>query len=156
MRKIKVLITSVTVSTENVFFPISWRLNISLYDGDYTMSNKYKIMPGSVFKVGEGANLTIKELGIYSQQAFDEYTASIGSIPAPKYKTNAGDAQFIIESGATVIVTGAVGGKITNNGGTFTNNGASTITCNEVNNLSGSSFSSSCTVYSITLPLTIN
>ena len=66
-------IFTVTVSTEDVFFPLSWRLNISLYDGEYLMPYKYKIMPGHVFTVGEGAELIIGTLIAYLQILINSY-----------------------------------------------------------------------------------
>ena len=120
-----------TVTTENVFFPLSWRLNVSLYNGIYTMKNKYKLMPGAVFVVGKGATLNIGTLTVYTQDAFNALDKSNLPWTVP-YRDDAGDAKFIIENGGIMNVSTAVGGEIVvKQGGTFTNNGASTVTSYE-------------------------
>ncbi|MBO5067829.1 MAG: hypothetical protein J6C62_05460, partial [Clostridia bacterium] len=140
---VKASFISTTVSTENVFFPLSWRLKVSLYDGNYTMSYKYKLMPGHVFIVGSGATVTVGTLIVYTQESINNVPRTVSvtgsltgtvythSVPAPYYKTDAGDAQCIIETGGTMIVSSAVGGQITVNGGTFTNNGATSVSSAE-------------------------
>ena len=118
--KVKYILT-VTVSTADVFFPLSWRLKVSLFDGDYTMAYKYKIMPGHVFTVGAGATATIGTLIVYTQSALNE--VPITSVPKPHYKTDIGDGQCIIKSGGKLIVSKAVGGNIIKeDGGIFEHN----------------------------------
>ncbi len=119
--KIKVSFISATVSTADVFFPLTWRLKVSLYDGDYKMGYQYKLMPGHVLTVGEGAKLTIGTLIVYTQDAFDGFTQP-SNVPNTHYinKTNIRDAQCIIENGGSLIVSTAVGGNIIKEeGGTF-------------------------------------
>ena len=120
--------STTTVSTANVFFPLSWRLKVSLYDGNYTMGYKYKLMPGHVFTVGAGANLTIATLAVYTQAKLDEVTQP-SNVPNTHYKnkTSIVDAQCVIEAGGKMTVSTAVGGKITISGGTFTNNGSTSV-----------------------------
>lgn len=145
--KLWILPMTVEVSTKDTFFPISWRLNVALYDGEYTMSYKYKLMPGSVFKVGSGATVNISTLAIYSQTAF----ASIPSSGLPfVYKANAGDAKFIIENGGSVNVSSAIGGNVILAGGTLTNNGAESVTSPEGISTGSSKYSTQ----NITLSLT--
>ncbi|MBR5192119.1 MAG: hypothetical protein IKW33_01770, partial [Clostridia bacterium] len=159
--KVNTGLGNTTVSTENVFFPISWRLNISLngLDGEecnYTMNYKYKIMPGGVFTVGEGANLTIKTLAVYTQQAITDVNDISTGLTLP-YSETVGDGQFIVETGGSVTITkGNVGGAIkVVEGGSFVNNGTSSVTAYEVKELTGSSIFANCKVENINLSLTL-
>jgi hypothetical protein len=123
------LFGSITVSTANIFFPLTWRMKVSVYDGNYTMANKYKMMPGHVFTIGAGATVTMGTLAVYSQSAF--YDLDFTSLPWT-YKAGESDAKLIVENSGALTISTAVGGAITvKQGGTFTNNGSSSVTSKE-------------------------
>ena len=122
-------ITNITVSTANIFFPLTWRMKVSVYDGNYSMPNKYKMMPGHVFTIGAGATVTMDTLAVYSQSAF--YALNFTSLPWT-YKAGESNAKLIIENGGALTISTAVGGEITiKQGGSFTNNGSSSVTSKE-------------------------
>lgn len=105
---IKVLGT-VTVSTEDVYFPISWRFNISLNklkdqaEAVYTLSQRFKLMPGAELKVSQGATLNIGELIAYTSYAGNE-----SLMPGTKYP--------VIYQYGSLAGTPVPSAKITNNG----------------------------------------
>ncbi|MBQ3047770.1 MAG: hypothetical protein IJD48_02000 [Clostridia bacterium] len=69
------------VSTEGLDFPLSFRQNVTLVTGTYTMNQYFKMLPGHVFTVNEGVNLTINRLNIYQS-----YTDNVGlSAGLPNY-----------------------------------------------------------------------
>ena len=118
------------VSMKDYYFPFTWRINVALYSGNYTMGYQYKLMPGAVFTVGVGANLSIATLSVYTQSAFNG--VSQDGLPNPHYKTNVGDAQFIIENGGVVTVSKAAGGLIQiKNGGTFNKPSTTSVSTKE-------------------------
>lgn len=119
------------ISTEKMFFPITWRFNVSLFDGNYTMAYKYKLMPGAVFIVGEGATVEIHSLAVYTQAEFDKVVTP-SDVLETKYvnKTNfvyneelIVDALCVVKSGGSLIIGvngGNVGGDIAvEDGGQF-------------------------------------
>ena len=71
--KLKVL-TDINISTQSVYFPISWQYDISLNKGvnqneiaEYSIPLKIKIMPGATLKVSEGTKLNVTDnLIVYS------------------------------------------------------------------------------------------
>jgi hypothetical protein len=84
------IIGTVTVSTEGVYFPISYRFNINLLrngnqpsTAEYVMPNYFKILPGGSLKVGVGADLTIDNLFVYEEFNDTDYTT-----PGTKYYTS--------------------------------------------------------------------
>ena len=62
---VTVALVSVKLDTSTTSFPISWRFNMSLYDGEYVISNKYKLLPGAVLYVDKSAKLTMDQLTVY-------------------------------------------------------------------------------------------
>lgn len=72
------------ISTEKVFFPLSFRQRIRLLSGNgvsnpvFTMDQKFKIMPGSYFNVGKGATLNTNQFAVYKRSDFDDTGAQIG------------------------------------------------------------------------------
>ena len=62
---VTVALVSVKLDTSTSNFPISWRFNISLYDGEYAISNKYKLLPGAVLYVDKSAKLTMDQFTVY-------------------------------------------------------------------------------------------
>lgn len=77
------------ISTEKVFFPLSFRQRIRLLSGNgvsnpvFTMNQKFKIMPGSYFNVGKGATLNANQFAVYKRSDFDDTGASIGGQKYP-------------------------------------------------------------------------
>ena len=121
------------LSTKDFEFPISWRQNITLHSGNYTMDQKFKLMTGSKFTVCSDANLDINSINIY-QSYSDEVGLAKGT---PNYKANLAAAKFNLEG--TLIAT-TIGGKIdigTNAKITVTNY---SITTNEVKSATEKSF----------------
>ena len=66
-------VSSATIDTSDVFFPISWRYKISLNrnneknqtTAEYTMDQRFKIMTGAELRIEEGVEAYINELIIY-------------------------------------------------------------------------------------------
>lgn len=58
-----------TIKTSDYCFPLTWRQSLSFNatenGSNYTINNKYKMLPGSQVVVGKGANVAIDELLIY-------------------------------------------------------------------------------------------
>ncbi len=54
-----------SVSTKDSTLPVCDRLHISLYDGNFSILNKAKLLPGSMLYVDSSATLTAAELTVY-------------------------------------------------------------------------------------------
>lgn len=94
----------VTVSTENVFFPISWKYNLELYNGYYNITNKLKFLPGSTLTVSSDATLNISaDTSFYS-----DYNDTRGV--STKYPSNKRAAELIVNG--TCNISSAFGGLI--------------------------------------------
>ena len=66
------LIGDQAISTENVFFPISYKYDIEFVSGIYTIGYDTKIQPGCKIKICENATLNItKNVIVYSDGNFD-------------------------------------------------------------------------------------
>ena len=97
----------INVSTEKVFFPLSFRHRISLLAGNkvsnpsFTMDQRFKIMPGSSFYVGKGATLNVNELAVYKRSDFDDTGSKVGGQKYPtKYPGDGsliGDGRLIVD-----------------------------------------------------------
>ncbi|MCI5631137.1 MAG: hypothetical protein MR345_02060 [Bacilli bacterium] len=80
-----------TVSTENVFFPLSFRLKVTLHKTDnqtsasFTIAQKYKIMAGSSLTIDKGASLTANEIIVYGKDDFIDGSSSSQNIGGTKY-----------------------------------------------------------------------
>ena len=89
------------------------------------MANKYKLMPGAVFIVGEGAIVKINSLAVYTQEAMDivETPSDVLSTEYKNLNTDVEDAKCIVKSGGKLTIGyngGSVGGDITvEDGGEF-------------------------------------
>jgi hypothetical protein len=90
------ILGTVTVSTNGVYFPISYRFNINLLKNDnqpntaeYDMPNYFKILPGGSLKVGVGAELTIDHLFVY-----EEFNDTDYSTPGTKYYSSSSLAKI--------------------------------------------------------------
>lgn len=91
------------ISTENVLFPISYRLDISLYDGVYDLNTKYKMMTGSHIYADKSTTFNVNKDFI----VYNSYSDPNGG--GAKYPDK-GKAELII-NGSTNIV-GPFGGLV--------------------------------------------
>ena len=126
--KIKVLIT-ITVSTDNVYFPISWQYDVSLNQGEgqqeiaiYNIGQRMKVMTGAKLEVGKGVELTANDLIVYSEYDLSKVTYTYAGTPYPLkdpgklivngklIATNLAGAVYTEIDGAELIVTGKTSG----------------------------------------------
>lgn len=143
--KIKVIV-SINVSTADVYFPISWRYDVSLNknaeqtdNAIYTMNQRFKLMPGAIFSVEEGAELTINELNIY-EKFTDEMAGSSGPVAHPyPFKD---PAQFIVNGTVTATKLGGTVLTEKDSGARLNVTGAAELTTLEPKQITGSSFNS--------------
>lgn len=92
---VKAAILTVTVTTKNIFLPVSWKYNIELYDGDYSIVNKIKFMGGSSLYVGNDASLKIDaDTSIYP------VTKDYNYVYPETQKFNSG--KFIVDGSASI------------------------------------------------------
>ena len=92
---VKAAILTVTVTTKNIFLPVSWKYNIELYDGDYSIVNKIKFMGGSSLYVGNDASLKINaDTSIYP------VTKDYNYVYPETQKLNSG--KFIVDGSASI------------------------------------------------------
>lgn len=138
---VKVL-REVEVSTEKVYFPLTWRYHVTLHktegqsdEAKYYMNNRYKLMTGSVFTVEEGASLTVGQLMIYDE--FNDTCTTSKNLNYPSKDP----ANFTVNG--KLIVNTAIGGRINTNGNgqvTINSGVATTLTIEEAIEISGYSF----------------
>ena len=148
--EVKVLGT-ITMDTTDYYFPLSWRFDISLNkaagqtsNAQFTMSQKYKLLPGAKLTVNNGAELTLGELNIY-----ENWTDTIvGLRPYGEGKSLSG-AQFIVNG---TVNANYLGGKVLTNGSTGklnVNTKSSLVTYESTGAVSGSSIMASVAFKSI-------
>ncbi len=95
---VKILGVAKTISTEDVFFPLSFRQKVVLHKNSnqekalYSMPQRFKIMAGSYFEVDKGASLEVGEMCVYKESDFID-NASIGG---QHYPTNKGDGKLVV------------------------------------------------------------
>ena len=112
---LKVLGT-INVSTEKVYFALTFRqkvsLNVNKESGqniaNYSINQRYKLMPGASLTVNEGAILEATNMTVYKESDYI-VTAAVGSSPYPSGK---GDAKLIINGELHI---GTIGGLIISN-----------------------------------------
>lgn len=92
------------ISTENVLFPISYRLDISLYDGVYDLNTKYKLMTGSRIYADKSTTVNVNKDFI----VYNSYSDPNGNGGA-KYPDK-GKAEFIINGNTNIV--GPFGGLV--------------------------------------------
>ncbi|MDD7622300.1 MAG: InlB B-repeat-containing protein [Candidatus Onthovivens sp.] len=100
--EIKLPTGTTPVSTQDCFFPISYRLHICFYSGSYSFVNPMKLMNGSYIYVASDASLSIgSQFIIYPNGFVDTAYGNIAypTLPAPNFVVD-GDVRF----------TGAIGG----------------------------------------------
>ncbi len=108
-----------TISSDQFVFALTWLFDITLAKADgqsgtayFTMTNKYKMMPGSRFTVEAGAELSIDFLTIYKN--FTDYIhAGVYKSTYPAYTSNSGatipEAVFMIRG---TVIAGSIGGDV--------------------------------------------
>jgi len=95
-----------TVDTKTVLFGVSYRYQVELYDGTFTMDQKVKLYPGATVKVGETSTLNISgQISLYTKFDDDVVFAS--------RKYPAGYPAARIDVAGKVNITGTFGGLIT-------------------------------------------
>ena len=148
-------VSGINISTSTVAFPLTWRFNITLHSGEYTMNNLFKMLPGHKFTVESDASLTASSIHVYS-----EFNDVMGI--APKYDTGLPGAKFILRGSLTATT---FGGRVYSDTDNATINVTNTsVSTNEMTSLTkvsdglfGSSFGAkySATVQTITDSLTL-
>ena len=96
---------STDISTADVFFPVSWKLDIELYDGTYNFQNKMKFLSGAALKVDSKATVNMSSQIIFYQEDFNDTTGR----PYP-YPTK---ERAVCEIDGTANISGTFGGYIT-------------------------------------------
>ena len=104
----RVLITTITVSTNGAYMPIPYLYDIELHDGSYNMgSQKVKVYPGGKIFVAEDATLKASSLILYdSLPPIGTQGSSAGSTPFPTESLSPG--RLVI---AGHVEVGSFGGK---------------------------------------------
>ncbi len=108
-------IDSITVDTASVYFPISWRFDITLNknieksqneNAQFTMSQNFKMMPGAKMTISSGTSVTVKDLNVYTsftdEITYQSITGSSGTVP--KYQ----DRSEFAKIPAKLIVNGSL------------------------------------------------
>lgn len=68
-----------TITTEDVYFPVSYKMDITLHEGNFKSEGKLKFLPGSKITINNGANLTLNDTIFYT----DFIDTSYGSYVYP-------------------------------------------------------------------------
>jgi hypothetical protein len=103
------------LSTSDYVYPIDGGVHFELYNGDYTVSENFKLMPGCTVEVMPGANVTVenkKTLTMYNYDPDPGYTGNFGYMTATNYSSGTTAAQLILHGGATLTVNGSIGGQV--------------------------------------------
>ena len=106
--KLTLLFIPINISTSDVYFPLTWRYHISLNknakqsgNAVYEMEQRYKMMPGHIFKVEKGAELTIGEVNVY--ETFTD-PLNVGHL----YPSGLPGAELIVNGSLTASVLGGI------------------------------------------------
>lgn len=97
------ILGTITVETSDILFPVSWKHDIILYDGDYTIDYKLKFLPGSSLTIDDSASLNLSGTLVVYDSSFSG-GSNISAYPAKN------DAYLCVNG--SMIVTGYIGGKI--------------------------------------------
>lgn len=68
-----------TITTKDVYFPVSYKMDITLHEGNFKSEGKLKFLPGSKITINNGANLTLNDTIFYT----DFIDTSYGSYVYP-------------------------------------------------------------------------
>lgn len=137
---LKVLGT-ITVSTNDIYFPISYLYNINLRKAEgqtsvaqFALNQRFKLMTGAVLRVNEGARFTANDLVVYSY-----YDSSSSIMAGNKYPIKDIPGQFIVNGAFEGVNFAGTILTETNSGATVTVTGNTSITSYEPKTYSGSS-----------------
>lgn len=100
---LKVETTTISMSSEKVFFPICGKTDIVIKSGTFTQKHKYKLMPGSSLTIENGATLN-------QNGSIVVYTGDFKDVTDTHYPSGLGDARFTVDG--TLNINGAFGGKV--------------------------------------------
>lgn len=80
-----------TITTEDVYFPVSYKMEIVLHEGNFSAESKLKFLPGSKIIINKGSNLTLNDAIFYTDFIDDSYGSyiyptSIDGIPLERAK----------------------------------------------------------------------
>lgn len=100
---LKVATTTISMTSEKVFFPICGKTDIVIKSGTFTQKNKYKLMPGSTLTIENGATLN-------QNGSIVVYTGDFKDVSDKHYPSGLGDAKFTVDG--TLNINGAFGGKV--------------------------------------------
>lgn len=96
----------VPISTSDVLFPVSWKYDISLENGDYVFDTQMKFLPGSSIVVNNAA-LNIKSRCVFYNGGMDDKKSG-GCFP---YAKNQKAADFLIKD-ASASINNSFGGFV--------------------------------------------
>lgn len=100
---LKVATTTISMTSEKVFFPICGKTDIVIKSGTFTQKYKYKLMPGSSLTIENGATLN-------QNGSIVVYTGDFKDVTDTHYPSGLGDAKFTVDG--TLNINGAFGGKV--------------------------------------------
>lgn len=95
--------TTISMTSEKVFFPICGKTDIVIKSGTFTQKHKYKLMPGSSLTIENGATLN-------QNGSIVVYTGDFKDVTDTHYPSGLGDARFTVDG--TLNINGAFGGKV--------------------------------------------
>ena len=113
---------NVTLSTANVYFPLSWTMNVSLNPteeqlsineiAEYNVAGRLQVMWGSEFVIEKGAKLTVnKDMVVHNNYATNQNVGiQIYADSSPNQTKALSDAIFIVRG--ELVVSGGLGGNI--------------------------------------------
>lgn len=90
-----------TISTENVFFPLSFRQHVVLHKNEsqdtaqYNRGQRFKMLPGSYFEISQGSVLNANEFCVYKENDFIDTKETV-SVGGTHYPSGKGDAKFVV------------------------------------------------------------
>ena len=100
---LKVATTTISMTSEKVFFPICGKTDIVIKSGTFTQKYKYKLMPGSILTIENGATLN-------QNGSIVVYTGDFKDVTDTHYPSGLGDARFTVDG--TLNINGSFGGKV--------------------------------------------
>lgn len=100
---LKVATTTISMTSEKVFFPICGKTDIVIKSGTFTQKYKYKLMPSSSLTIENGATLN-------QNGSIVVYTGDFKDVTDTHYPSGLGDARFTVDG--TLNINGAFGGKV--------------------------------------------
>lgn len=100
---LKVATTTISMTSEKVFFPICGKTDIVIKSGTFTQKYKYKLMPGSTLTIENGATLN-------QNGSIVVYTGDFKDVTDTHYPSGLGDARFTVDG--TLNINGLFGGKV--------------------------------------------